>query len=77
MNAILHQDRIPAPGTGQGCKLHWQTTADGATSSDPGRQQTVPVPTGNSANAATVAALRARKVLLSCPHFGPPGLMSI
>lgn len=77
MNAIIRQDRIPAPGTGQGRKSRWETTANGATSSDPGYQQTMPVPTGNSANAAAVAALGARKVPLSCPHFGPLGLMSI
>lgn len=64
MNAVLRQDQARAPGTGQGRKLRWQTTTEGKTSSDPGNQPPLPPPTGNSANAVTVMALRARKVFL-------------
>ena len=62
LNSLLRQDQIRAPGTGQDRKLRWQTLPQGETGSDPGHQQPTPVPTGNSANAATVAALRTGKV---------------
>lgn len=62
MNALLRQDQNRAIGTGHDRKLRWQTPAQGTESSDPGHQQLMPVPTGNSANAATVAALKHQKV---------------
>ena len=73
MNALLRQDEIRAPGTGQDRKSRWQTVPQGTMSSNPGRQQPMPSPTGNSANAATLAAQRTRKVfhLVVC-IFGPP-----
>ena len=66
VGAVLRQEQIRALGTGQDRKLHWQTAAQGE-NSDPEceYQQPAPVPTGNSANAVTIAALRARKVLFS------------
>jgi len=51
-------------GAGQDRKLCWQTLPEGETSSNPGHQQSVPALTGNSANAATVAASRTRQVFL-------------
>lgn len=63
LNSLLRQDQIRAPGTGQDRKLRWQALPQGETSSDPGCQRPMPVLTGNSANAATVAALRMGKVL--------------
>lgn len=77
MNAILRENQICAPGTGQDRKLRWQTTAQGETSSGLGHQQSGPVPTGNSANAATVAALRARKVSLLVRILALPRLTCI
>lgn len=77
MNAALRQDQIRAAGTGQDRKLRWQTPARGETSSGPGHQQPLPVPTGNSANAATVASLRTQKVFWLPPLWPLPGLMSI
>ena len=68
MNALLRQDQIRAQGTGQDRKLRWQTLPQGETSSDPGHQQSVPALTGNSANAATVAASRTRQVFLFVVH---------
>jgi hypothetical protein len=62
MNALLRQDQIRAPGTGQDRKLRWQTLTQGATASDSGHQQPMPAPTGNSANAAIVAGLKSTKV---------------
>jgi hypothetical protein len=57
MNALLHKNQNRAAGTGQDRKLRWQTPAQGTVDSGP-----VQVPTGNSANAATVAALKSKKV---------------
>ena len=66
MNAVLRQGQVRAAGTGQDRKLRWQTPAQGATDLDPGNQQPIPALTGNSANAATAAASRARKVSPWC-----------
>lgn len=71
MNAVLRQDQVRAPGTGQDRKLRWQTPAQGGTSSAVGPKQPVPAPVGNSANAAIVAALRASKVFFTHLHFAP------
>ena len=71
MNALLRQDQNRAPGTGQDRKLRWETPAQGKTGSAPGHLQPTPVPTGNSANAATVAVLRVRKVPF-WPQCAPP-----
>ena len=62
MNAVLRQDQVRAPGTGRDRQLRWQQPAQGGIGSSPGYQQSAPVPTGNSANAVTVAALRVGKV---------------
>ena len=70
MNVLLRQDQKRTPGTGQDCKLRWETPAQGKTGSAPGHLQPVPVPTRNSANAATVAVLRVRKVPF-WPHCAP------
>lgn len=67
MNAVLRQDQVRAAGTGQDRKLRWETPAQGDIASGPGRQQPASVPTGNSANAATVATLRTQKVFLPLP----------
>jgi hypothetical protein len=62
MNTLLHQDQDHAPGTSQDRKLRWETPAKGTVSPVPELRRPAPVLTGNSANAATVAALRVRKV---------------
>lgn len=66
MNAVLRRDQVRAAGTGQDRKLRWHAPTPGATDLDPGNRQPVPVLTGNSANAATAAVSRARKVSSSC-----------
>ena len=78
MNALIRQDQIRAPGTGQDRKLRWQTPAQGGTSTiSPGHQQSALALTGNSANAATVAGLRTKKVPFSCHILALPGFMCI
>ena len=77
MNAILRQDQIRAPGTGQDCKLRWQTPARGEPSTNPGYQQAVPAPAGNSVNAAIVTGLKTQKVLFTCSYLALPGLTCI
>lgn len=64
MNAILRQDQIRAPGTGQDRKLRWETPTQGGTHTNSKPQQPAPIAAGNSANAATVAGLRVKKVFL-------------
>jgi hypothetical protein len=77
MNALLRQDQVRAPGTGQDRKLRWEAPTQEATGADPGHQQPVPVPTGNSANAATVTASRVRKVFFWLSPFWPLDLQSL
>jgi DNA-binding transcriptional MocR family regulator len=48
MNAILRQDQIRAPGTGQDHKLRWQTPTQGKPGTNPGYQQAAPALAGNS-----------------------------
>lgn len=57
MNTLLREDQVRATGTGQDRKLRWQTSAQGTAHLGP-----VLVSAGNSANAATVAALKSEKV---------------
>lgn len=77
MNAVLRQGQIRAPGTGQIRTLRWQTPGEGGTSSQPGREQSAMIPTGNSANAATVATLRVGKVFPGFLHSAPLDLLGL
>ncbi|KAF9779663.1 hypothetical protein BJ322DRAFT_1088648 [Thelephora terrestris] len=63
LNAHLRKEENRATGTGQGHKLCWiEPTQGGEARSEPENELT-PAPTGNSANAAIVAQLKATKAL--------------
>ena len=64
MNGLLRQYQSRAVGTGQDRNLRWQTSSQGTSVSGPGYQHSTPAATGNSANAAAIAALKHRKVFV-------------
>ena len=71
MNGLLRQSQTRATGTGQDRQLRWQASAQGTPDSGlapvPARHS--PALTGNSANTATVATLKYKKV---CFRIWPP-----
>ena len=71
LNALLRQEGSRATGTGQDRKLRWCAPAQDGTGLTP-ESPSVPAPTGNSANAAVVAQLRANKVSSRYTSMLPP-----
>ncbi|KAF9780748.1 hypothetical protein BJ322DRAFT_1011530 [Thelephora terrestris] len=68
LNTLLRKEESRATGTGQGRKLRWIEPTQAGARSEPENEPT-PAPTGNSANAAIVAQLKATKVFIRYMHF--------